>query len=457
MTETTNGQPPLSPENAEVIQLTRKDFVSDQEVRWCPGCGDYSILAQTQKQMPDFGVPKENIVFISGIGCSGRLPYYMNTYGFHTIHGRAPTLATGLKAARPDLMVWVITGDGDALSIGGNHVIHSMRRNVDITMVMFNNRIYGLTKGQASPTSELGKKTKSTPIGTVDTPIQPLTIALAAEATFVARSVDTHTEHLQETLQRAGLHHGSTFVEVLQNCNIFNDGAWRDFTDREVREDRMLVLEHGKPMIFGKDRDKGIRLRGLHPEVVTIGENGVTEADLLVHDEQAEEPYLALMLSRMFWPDFPVPVGVLRAVARPTHDQLVDGQIAAAVASQGDGDLAEALASGETWTVELRGGPMRCPSCGFDNLIGSDVCDNCGADLAGRDVPESATTFRGPLLGEHLDELLHELNVGQPDVLDVVGRRRRRGPADARRRAPTASSSSRTAGSSASSPTATRC
>src|SRR6185369_15137456 len=257
MTETTNGQPTLSPENAEVIQLTRKDFVSDQEVRWCPGCGDYSILAQTQKQMPDFGVPKENIVFISGIGCSGRLPYYMNTYGFHTIHGRAPTLATGLKAARPELMVWVITGDGDALSIGGNHILHSMRRNVDITLVMFNNRIYGLTKGQASPTSEFGKKTKSTPAGTVDTPIQPLTVALAAEASFVARSVDTHTEHLQQTLQRAGMHHGSTFVEVLQNCNIFNDGAWRDFTDREVREDRMLVLEHGKPMIFGRDRDKG--------------------------------------------------------------------------------------------------------------------------------------------------------------------------------------------------------
>jgi 2-oxoglutarate/2-oxoacid ferredoxin oxidoreductase subunit beta len=356
--DVTNGateaqaEPALSPENAAIIQLTRKDFVSDQEVRWCPGCGDYSILAQTQKQMPDFGVPKENIVFISGIGCSGRLPYYMNTYGFHTIHGRAPTLATGLKTARPELMVWVITGDGDALSIGGNHVLHSMRRNVDITMVMFNNRIYGLTKGQASPTSEFGKKTKSTPAGTVDNPIQPLTVALAAEASFVARSVDTHTEHLQQTLQRAGNHHGSTFVEVLQNCNIFNDGAWRDFTDREVREDRMLVLEHGKPMIFGKDRDKGIRLRGLHPEVVTIGEDGISESDLLVHDEQAEEPYLALMLSRMFWPDYPVPVGVLRAVPRPTHDQLIAQQISDAVARSGAGDLAEALASGETWTVE---------------------------------------------------------------------------------------------------------
>ncbi|MFL5727214.1 MAG: thiamine pyrophosphate-dependent enzyme, partial [Chloroflexota bacterium] len=220
-----------------------------------------------------------------------------------------------------------------------------------VRIVMFNNRIYGLTKGQASPTSELGKVTKSSPYGTVDYPISPLAVALAAESTFIARSVDTHTEHLQTTLDRAGRHHGGAFVEVLQNCNIFNDGAWRDFTDREVREDRMLFLEHGKPMIFGKDRDKGIRLRGLHPEVVTIGEDGVTEADLLVHDEQAEEPYLALMLSRMFWPDYPVPVGVLRAVARPTHDQLVDGQIAAAVQSQGEGDLAAVLRSGETWSV----------------------------------------------------------------------------------------------------------
>jgi 2-oxoglutarate ferredoxin oxidoreductase subunit beta len=345
------GGPALSAANQAVIQLTRKDFVSDQDVRWCPGCGDYSILAQTQKVMPDFGYPKENIVFISGIGCSGRLPYYMNTYGFHTIHGRAPTLATGLKAARPDLMVWVITGDGDALSIGGNHVLHSMRRNVDIKLVMFNNRIYGLTKGQASPTSEIGKVTKSSPVGTIDTPIQPLTVALAAEASFIARSVDTHTEHLQDTLTRAGWHKGSAFVEVLQNCNIFNDGAWRSFTDREVRDDRMLVLEDGKPMIFGKDRDKGIRLRGLHPEVVTIGEGGITESDLVVHDETAEDPYLAFMLSRMFYPEFPVPVGVIRRVDRPTHDQLMTEQITSAVAQRGEGDLARLLNSGETWTV----------------------------------------------------------------------------------------------------------
>jgi 2-oxoglutarate ferredoxin oxidoreductase subunit beta len=348
-TETTDA--PLSPENAAVIQLTRKDFVSDQDPRWCPGCGDYSILAQTQKAMPDFGYPRENIVFISGIGCSGRLPYYMNTYGFHSIHGRATTLATGLKAARPDLMVWVITGDGDALSIGGNHLIHSMRRNVDITVVMFNNRIYGLTKGQVSPTSEFGKRTKSTPFGSIDHPIAPLTVALAAEASFVARSVDTHTEHLQGTLSAAGHHKGSTFVEVLQNCNIFNDGAYREFTERDVREDRMLVLEDGQPMVFGKDRDKGIRLSGLHPEVVQLG-GGVTEEDLLVHDEHAEDPYLALMLSRMWWPEFPVPVGVLRAVERPTHDQLMTDQIAETRAREGEGDLAAALRSGDTWTVE---------------------------------------------------------------------------------------------------------
>jgi 2-oxoglutarate ferredoxin oxidoreductase subunit beta len=346
-----NGDAPLSAENAQVIELTRKDFVSDQEVRWCPGCGDYSILAQTQKTMPDFGVPRENIVFVSGIGCSGRLPYYMNTYGFHSIHGRAPTLATGLKLANPELMVWVITGDGDALSIGGNHVLHSMRRNVDIKMVMFNNRIYGLTKGQASPTSELGKRTKSSPAGTVDYPIQPLSIALAAEASFVARSVDTHTDHLQETFNRAGFHKGSAFVEVLQNCNIFNDGAFRDFTERDVREDRTLVLEHGKPMMFGKDRDKGIRLNGLHPEIVQLG-NGTSEADLLVHDEETEDPYLAFMLSRMWWPDFPVPVGVLRRVNRPTHDQLVGAQIEDATARQGQGDLEDLLVGGETWVVD---------------------------------------------------------------------------------------------------------
>ena len=340
---------------SELPVLTKKDFESDQDVRWCPGCGDYSILAQTQKTMPDFGVAKEKIVFISGIGCSGRLPYYMNTYGFHTIHGRAATIATGLKAARPDLMVWVITGDGDALSIGGNHLIHAMRRNVDMKMIMFNNRIYGLTKGQASPTSPIGKKTKSTPLGTIETPIIPLNLVAAAEASFIARSVDTHSEHLQEMMHRAGEHSGAAFLEVLQNCNIFNDGAWRDFTDKSVKEDRMLVLKHGEPMVFGAEKNKGIRLNGLQPEVVTIGENGVSVADLWVHDETDPDATRTQILSRMWWPDFPVPVGVFRRVPRPTHDQLLIEQIdgaKAARAAKGPVDLQKLLASGETWTVE---------------------------------------------------------------------------------------------------------
>jgi 2-oxoglutarate ferredoxin oxidoreductase subunit beta len=339
---------------SELPVLTKKDFESDQDVRWCPGCGDYSILAQTQKTMPDFGVAKEKIVFISGIGCSGRLPYYMNTFGFHTIHGRAATIATGLKGARPDLMVWVITGDGDALSIGGNHLIHAMRRNVDMKMIMFNNRIYGLTKGQASPTSPIGKKTKSTPMGTIETPIIPLNLVAAAEASFIARSVDTHSEHLQEMMHRAGEHSGAAFLEVLQNCNIFNDGAWRDFTDKSVKEDRMLVLKHGEPMIFGAEKNKGIRLNGLQPEVVTIGENGISVADLWVHDETDPDATRTQILSRMWWPDFPVPVGVFRRVPRPTHDQLLVEQVEsakAARAAKGPVDLQKLLAAGETWTV----------------------------------------------------------------------------------------------------------
>jgi 2-oxoglutarate ferredoxin oxidoreductase subunit beta len=339
---------------SELPVLTKKDFESDQDVRWCPGCGDYSILAQTQKTMPDFGVAKEKIVFISGIGCSGRLPYYMNTFGFHTIHGRAATIATGLKGARPDLMVWVITGDGDALSIGGNHLIHAMRRNVDMKMIMFNNRIYGLTKGQASPTSPIGKKTKSTPMGTIETPIIPLNLVAAAEASFIARSVDTHSEHLQEMMHRAGEHSGAAFLEVLQNCNIFNDGAWRDFTDKSVKDDRMLVLKHGEPMIFGAEKNKGIRLNGLQPEVVTIGENGVSVADLWVHNETDPDATRTQILSRMWWPDFPVPVGVFRRVPRPTHDQLLVEQVEsakAARAAKGPVDLQKLLAAGETWTV----------------------------------------------------------------------------------------------------------
>jgi 2-oxoglutarate ferredoxin oxidoreductase subunit beta len=340
---------PTGPATATTpLTLTRKDFVADQEVRWCPGCGDYSILAQTQRVMPEFGYPRENIVFISGIGCSGRTPYYMNTYGFHSIHGRAPTLATGLKIARPDLMVWVITGDGDALSIGGNHIVHTMRRNVDVKVVMFNNRIYGLTKGQASPTSEFGKRTKSTPDGTIDQPIVPASLALAAEATFVARTIDTYSSHILETLEATGHHKGSAFTEVLQNCNIFNDGAWRDFTDRDVREDRTLELKHGEPMVFGKGRDRGIVLRGTKPEVVSLGD-GISEEDLLVHDET--DDMLAYILSRMFWPDYPVPIGVLRRVSKPTHHQLVAGQIELVRAERGEGVLRDLLFTSDTWEV----------------------------------------------------------------------------------------------------------
>src|SRR5262249_50398761 len=335
-----------------LVQLTRQDFVSDQEVRWCPGCGDYSILAQVQKVLPDLGIPRENYVFVSGIGCSSRFPYYMNTYGFHSIHGRAPAVATGLKVARPELSIWVVTGDGDGLSIGGNHLIHCIRRNLDLNILLFNNRIYGLTKGQYSPTSEFGKKTKSSPMGTVEHPLSPLCIAIGAEATFIARTIDIDTKHLPQMLEKAAKHKGVSFVEIYKNSNIFNDGAFKDFTERSVRDDRVLVLEHGKPMIFGKNRDKGIRLNGLSPEVVNLGENGVTEEDLLVHDEVAEEPTLAYLLSRMEFPQFPVPIGVYRRVEKPCYEDLVNDQVESAIKRNGLGDLNKLLNSGDTWVIE---------------------------------------------------------------------------------------------------------
>jgi 2-oxoglutarate ferredoxin oxidoreductase subunit beta len=333
---------------APAMKLTRKDFESDQDVRWCPGCGDYAILASVQRVLPDLGIPREQFVFLSGIGCSSRFPYYVNTYGFHTIHGRAPAIATGLKTTRPELSVWVVTGDGDALSIGGNHLIHVLRRNLDINILMFNNRIYGLTKGQYSPTSELGKVTKSTPAGSVDHPFYPLALALGADATFVARSVDVEAKHLQEIVRRAHAHRGTSFVEVLQNCNIFNDGAFNEVTEREIKADHQLVLEHGKPLVFGKSRDKGIRLgTGLRPEVVKLG-NGITERDLIVHDEH--DPTLAYFLSRMEPPDFPTPIGVFRAIERATYEDGMSRQIAAARV-QGEGDLQALLNRGDTWEV----------------------------------------------------------------------------------------------------------
>jgi 2-oxoglutarate ferredoxin oxidoreductase subunit beta len=332
--------------------LKPTDFASDQDVRWCPGCGDYSILAQMKKVLPTLGVPREKTVFISGIGCSSRFPYYMNTYGVHSIHGRAPAVATGLKCVRPDLQVWVITGDGDGLSIGGNHLMHAIRRNLDINIILFNNRIYGLTKGQYSPTSPLGQKTKSTPMGAIDNPLHPLSIAIGCEATFVARSIDTNINHLGETLKRAAQHPGASFVEVYQNCNVFNDGAWDYAKDRDTKMDTTLELQHGKPLIFGKTREKGIRLHGMDPEVVELGK-GITEDDLLFHDEQSPEPSLAYLLSRMRYEDgFPEPIGVFRSVDAPRYDVLINGQIDEAIQKRGKGDLEALFNSGDTWTVE---------------------------------------------------------------------------------------------------------
>src|SRR5271167_3045075 len=315
--------------------LTPGDLASDQEVRWCPGCGDYSILAQMKKVLPTLGVPPERTVFVSGIGCSSRFPYYMNTYGIHSIHGRAPAVATGLKASRPDLSVWVITGDGDALSIGGNHLMHAIRRNLDLNIVLFNNRIYGLTKGQYSPTSLLGQVTKSTPMGAIDNPLHPLSIAIGCEATFVARSIDVNIKHLAMVLKRAAEHRGTSFVEVYQNCNVFNDGAFDWATGRETKSDTVIELEHGKPLIFGKNRDKGIRLNGIEPEVVELGK-GISEDDLLFHDEKVTEPTLAYLLSRMRHPEFPEPIGVYRDVDRPRYEELLNSQIAEARKTRGE-------------------------------------------------------------------------------------------------------------------------
>ncbi len=332
-------------------QLTAKDFASDQEIRWCPGCGDYAILAQVKKIMPDLGIPREKIVFVSGIGCSSRFPYYMNTYGFHTIHGRAPALATGVKVANPELTVFVVTGDGDGLSIGGNHLIHAIRRNLDVNILLFNNRIYGLTKGQYSPTSELGKKTKSTPMGSVDNPLHPLSIAIGAEASFVARTVDRNVQHMAAMIKRAAEHRGTAFIEIYQNCNIFNDGAFLFATEKEQKDDTTLYLEHGKPMIFGKDGDKGIRLNGLEPEIVSLKDGNMKEDDLLFHDEKLGEPSLAYLLSRMRYPEFPEPMGVLRCVDQPLFEQGVHKQINDAVKAKGPGKLEDILLEGDTWDV----------------------------------------------------------------------------------------------------------
>jgi 2-oxoglutarate ferredoxin oxidoreductase subunit beta len=331
--------------------LKPQDFASDQEVRWCPGCGDYSILAQMKKALSTLNFPREKIVFVSGIGCSSRFPYYMNTYGFHTIHGRAPTFATGLRMARPDLQVWMVTGDGDGLSIGGNHLIHALRRNVDIKILLFNNEIYGLTKGQYSPTSRLGTKSKSSPQGSIDSPVRPLSVALAAEATFVARTVDVDPNHLTSTLQRAAAHKGSAFIEIYQNCKIFNDGVFEYVTDKSSKADNALFLEHGKPMLFGKDRNKGIRLNGLAPEVVTVGKDCGLD-DVVMHDEKTENATMAYLLSRMMVPQFPEVFGVLRQVSHPTYEELQQKQADEVTARKGKGDLDKLFRNDDLWVVE---------------------------------------------------------------------------------------------------------
>ncbi len=327
--------------------LKLKDFQSDQDVRWCPGCGDYSVLANVQRAMPALGIPRENFVFVSGIGCSSRFPYYMNTYGMHTIHGRAPAVATGIKSVRPDLSVWVITGDGDALSIGGNHFMHVLRRNVDIKYMLFNNRIYGLTKGQYSPTSEIGKKTKSTPMGSIDYPIDPVSVALGAGATFVARSVDVDAVGFQQVLASAATHKGTAFIEIYQNCNIFNDGAFVQLQDKKQRPSSALMLEHGKPMRFGDKNEKGIMLDSQgRPLVVDVAEVG--EDKLLVHDETSDT--IPFVISRMKPPHFPTPLGVIRKVQMPTYDDMLNAQVESAKPKRVS--VQKLLDAGETWIVK---------------------------------------------------------------------------------------------------------
>ena len=337
----------------ETAKLTKKDFESDQEVRWCPGCGDYSVLTNVQRVMPELGVPRENFVFVSGIGCSSRFPYYMNTYGFHTIHGRAPAFATGIKLSRPELSVWVITGDGDGLSIGGNHMLHVIRRNVDLQILLFNNRIYGLTKGQYSPTSRLGMRNKSIPLGVIDYPIEPIMFALGAGATFVARTVDVDAQGLQDVLRRAHAHKGTAFVEILQNCPVYNDGEWAAIEDKKTRVEAGMPLEHGKPLVFGgKGRRRGIRIDHGVPNVVPLlDDEDPIAAGVTVHDEKHESPAYAFALATLAPPVFPIPVGVLRAVERPSYEQLLDAQIQNAIETRGPGDLAKLLSSADTWTV----------------------------------------------------------------------------------------------------------
>ncbi|NUS26501.1 MAG: 2-oxoacid:ferredoxin oxidoreductase subunit beta [Streptomyces sp.] len=341
------------------LALTVKDFKSDQEVRWCPGCGDYAILAAVQGFMPELGLAKENIVFVSGIGCSSRFPYYMNTYGMHSIHGRAPAIATGLATSRRDLSVWVVTGDGDALSIGGNHLIHALRRNVNLKILLFNNRIYGLTKGQYSPTSEVGKITKSTPMGSLDAPFNPVSLAIGAEASFVARTIDSDRKHLTSVLREAAAHPGTALVEIYQNCNIFNDGAFDALKDKQQAEEAVIRLQHGQPIRFGPDGSRGVVRDPSTGDLTVVTVTPDNEPDVLVHDAHAASPTTAFALSRLADPDtlHHTPIGVLRCVDRPVYDTQMADQLDLAVEQHGKGDLAALLAGGDTWTVTGRAHP----------------------------------------------------------------------------------------------------
>lgn len=333
-------------------KLTPKDYASDQEVRWCPGCGDYAIVRAMQKTLADLQADTENTVFISGIGCAARFPYYMATYGFHTIHGRAASIATGTKLANPDLDVWVISGDGDSLSIGGNHLMHVLRRNVDLQYILFNNEIYGLTKGQYSPTSQVGTRSPSTPLGSLDNPLSATEFALGCGARFVARGIDSQQKHLPEVFKRAHAHRGTSFVEVFQNCIVYNDGVYDNFTSKETAADRQLVCEHGQPLIFGKERDKGLRLKPgrIELEVVTVGDGAIPEGDILVHDETNK--MMATLLAVMKSPAFPVAIGVLYCDPAPTYERAVNDQVAEEMAKNTNTDINELLRRGSTWTVD---------------------------------------------------------------------------------------------------------
>lgn len=340
----------MSPEIQQPPPYTKESFVSGQEVRWCPGCGDYSILATMQRTLAKSNLPREKYVFISGIGCSSRFPYYMNTYGFHTIHGRAPTLATGLRCVNPDLSIWVVTGDGDGLSIGGNHLMHCMRRNMNFNILFVNNRIYGLTKGQYSPTSEVGQVTKSSPFGSIDHPVNALCIAIASEATFIARTLDTDPVHMSYVMERAAKHRGISFIEIYQNCIVFNDKTFQPITGRDTKEDRMVFLEDGKPLIFGKKKDRAIRLKGLQPEIVDT--TTVNAKELLVHNEKDPKPHYAYFLTQMIYPDMPVPFGVFRCIEKPTYDEMMDHQIQDVIKTKGKGNLKQLIYGASTWTVK---------------------------------------------------------------------------------------------------------